>query len=105
MIPRPRAEKMQGGCQRAWPAGPCLSRAAVSAVCRADASAPADCAKKGAHLALRLAQILFVLHHQGERLLDGGGIELAHAERTEAARPVERLGDAGRLAEIELAER
>ena len=31
-------------------------------------------------------------------------VELAHAERTEAARPVERLGDARRLAELELAE-
>src|SRR5262245_41561656 len=64
-------------------------------------SAPGE---ERADFAFRLAQILFVLDDERERLADGRGIELAHAERTETARPVERLGDARRLSEIELPE-
>src|SRR5262245_46708664 len=57
-----------------------------------------------AHLALRLAQVVLVLEHQGERLTRRRRVELAHAERTEPARPVERLGDRRRLLQIEPAE-
>ena len=57
-----------------------------------------------AHLALCLTQVVLVLEDEGERLPHRGRIELAHAERAEAARPVEGLGDARGLAQVEPAE-
>ena len=39
-----------------------------------------------------------------ERLAHGRCVQLPNAERAQAARPVERLGDAGRLGELELAQ-
>src|SRR2546422_2392856 len=51
-----------------------------------------------------LAEVLLVLHDQRERLPYRRRVELAHAERAEPARPVERLGDRRRLAQLELAQ-
>src|SRR5581483_4548414 len=60
---------------------------------------------KRTHLALRLAEVFLVLDDQRQRLTDGRRVQLADAEGAEAARPVECLGDARRLPEVELAER
>src|SRR5690242_8283172 len=49
-------------------------------------------------------QVLVVLEHRAERLLDHLRVELLPAERGERARPVDRLGDARRLREVEPAE-
>src|SRR5262245_26050022 len=46
-------------------------------------------------------KVLVVLQHGAERLLDGRRVELLPTERRECVRPVDRLGDAGRLGEIE----
>src|SRR5438034_11108807 len=46
-------------------------------------------------------QVLVVLEHRTERRLDDIGIELAAAEGREGLGPVDRLGDARRLLQVE----
>src|SRR3954452_5983468 len=48
--------------------------------------------------------VLAVLQHRTERLLDDVGIDLLPAERVGGHRPVDRLRDTGRLCEIEPAQ-
>ena len=48
--------------------------------------------------------VLAVLEHRAERLLDDLGVDLLAAERVERLRPVDRLGDPGRLREVEPAQ-
>ena len=48
--------------------------------------------------------VLAVLQHRAERLLDDLGVDLLAPERGERLRPVDRLGDAGRLREVERAQ-
>src|SRR5207237_5251098 len=99
--------RCKGGSSRAA----LVCRSAPASRCATDetkplrrASAPRRRREQRAHLALRLAEVLLVFDDERKRLADGRRVELAHAERTEAARPVERLGDARRLAELELTE-
>ena len=49
-------------------------------------------------------EVLVVLEHRAQRLLDDRRVELLAAERGERVRPVDRLGDAGRLREVEAAQ-
>ena len=48
--------------------------------------------------------VLAVLEHRAERLLDDVGVDLLAAERVERHRPVDRLGDPGRLRQVEAAQ-
>ena len=50
------------------------------------------------------ADVLLVLEDDAERLVDELGRQLAGAERQERGRPVERLGDAGHLGQVGLAQ-
>ena len=51
-------------------------------------------------LAADRLDVFLVLEQDAERFLDGLGVELVAIERHERRRPVERLGDAGRLVEL-----
>ena len=49
--------------------------------------------------------VLAVLEDRAERRLDGPFVDLRDTERGEGLRPVDGLGDAGRLVELEVAQR
>src|SRR5690606_2867104 len=55
------------------------------------------------HLAHAVA-VLLVLQHRAERRCGQVGVQLTRAERVQGTGPVDRLGDAGRLQQVELAE-
>src|SRR5262249_57645060 len=77
-------------------AAPARSRATGSA--RSAAGARRD---QRADLRLRLAEVVLVLEHEGQRLADRRRIQLPHPERAQPARPVQRLRDAPSLAQLE----
>ena len=58
----------------------------------------------GEGLVANRLDVLAVLEHRAERLLDDLGVDLLAAERGERVRPVDRLRDAGRLREVEHAQ-
>src|SRR5690242_13386165 len=60
--------------------------------------------ERGERVVAHRLEVLVVFQHRAERLLDDLGVQLVAAERGECLRPVDRLGDAGRLCQIEPAQ-
>src|SRR5262249_24851563 len=81
---------------------PCARSVCANSSRRRRTPGPAARRDQRRQLGRDLAQIVLLLQHERQRAAHRGGVELPHAEGDQAARPVERLGDARRLCEVEL---
>ena len=101
---RPGADLQAGLAQDAAEGHELAGEGLAHAVAAAAAAARASPSSASDGVVAHQVEVLVVLEHRAERLLDDGCVELLAAEGHERLRPVDRLGHAGGLGEVEVAQ-